>query len=106
MGGDGRQFEIRLVEALSRSPNAVTFIPSSFSKPWSDSEAADARLSPVIKWACGPKIRAAELNVGVTTVYTGAFDIFIFQYGFLGSPVKDNCVMANDAQMRNGLPVT
>ncbi|KAK3110410.1 hypothetical protein LTR53_015332 [Teratosphaeriaceae sp. CCFEE 6253] len=80
--------------------------PVDFSTTWSEADFQDPRLGPVLKFLHGGWDKAKELGVPVTPVYTGVFDLYWFQIGFIGAPLQGNTIWANAKQLQNRLPIT
>lgn len=68
------------MDALAKSTDLVTYVPSTFTTPWTAKEMADPQLGPVISFLHAGVDRATAKGVGVTLVYTGIFDIYFFEY--------------------------
>ncbi|TKA64146.1 hypothetical protein B0A55_09295 [Friedmanniomyces simplex] len=98
--------EPNLVDGLALSPDLVTYIPSVYSTTWTERDFGDPRLGAVLAFLHGGWERAREKGVGVTAVYTGVFELFWFQLGFVGAPIKENIIWANEKQMQNRVPIT
>ncbi|KAF2149093.1 hypothetical protein K461DRAFT_329801 [Myriangium duriaei CBS 260.36] len=98
--------EPKLVDALAKSPDFVTFVPSTFSTTWTDEDVADEELGNIVRFIHGGLDRAHQIGAGTTVVYTGVFDIYFFEYAFVGSSVKQNLVWANKTQLQNRIPIT
>ncbi|KAL9107808.1 MAG: hypothetical protein Q9227_007323 [Pyrenula ochraceoflavens] len=98
--------EPKLVDALAKSPDLITYIPASYSTTWTPEEEADPPLTPIIRFIHGGWDRAKEKGIAVTPIYTGIFDVYFFEYGFVGCVVKQNTVWANEKQLQNRIPIT
>lgn len=72
--------EPNVVDALARSPDLVTFIPSLYSTTWTKEDRADPALGPVISFLHGGLTRAVEQKIGITTVYVGVYEDYFFEY--------------------------
>ncbi|EMC91215.1 hypothetical protein BAUCODRAFT_318679 [Baudoinia panamericana UAMH 10762] len=98
--------EPNLVEALSKSPDLVTYVPSVYATTRSKANEADPALGPFLKFVHAGWDRAIEKDIGITAVYTGVFDVYFFSYGFVGCVLGQNVVWANEKQMRNRVAIT
>ncbi|KAK4502304.1 hypothetical protein PRZ48_005729 [Zasmidium cellare] len=75
--------EPKLVDALSRSADLVTYVPSVYSTTWNSKDFADPRTGPILKFLHGGWERAKEKGVGLTPIYAGVFDLYFFEVGTL-----------------------
>ncbi|KAK3638518.1 hypothetical protein LTR56_012990 [Elasticomyces elasticus] len=98
--------EPNLVEGLALSPDLVTYIPSVYSTTWTEEDFKHPQLGQVISFLHTGWEKAEDKKIGVTPVFTGVFDLYWFAYGFLGSPLKENTIWANEKQMKNKVPIT
>ncbi|KAF2156334.1 hypothetical protein K461DRAFT_275455 [Myriangium duriaei CBS 260.36] len=103
---EGLSVEPKLVEALAKSPDFVTYIPSLYSTTWSESDAREPGLDSILPMFHASTDKAKELGVSTTIVYTGGFDNYIFDLDYIGSSLKQNHVLANKKQLQNGFPIT
>ena len=81
MGFAGLSNEPNVVDALSKSPDFVTYMPSTYSTTWNAEDFKDPQLGPVLNFIHQGWDRAKEKNIGITAVYTGVFDIYWFEIG-------------------------
>ena len=72
-----------MVDALARSPDLVSYMPSTFSTTYDEQDANDPSLGPVLKFIRGGWDRAKEKGVGLTVLYNGIFDNYFFEYGLV-----------------------
>lgn len=68
------------MDALVKSKDAVTYIPAAFSTTWSEEDFADPMLGGLLKMLHSGPDRAREKGLGITAVYTGLFDSYMFDY--------------------------
>ncbi len=73
--------EPNLVDALAQSSDLITYIPSTYSTTWTKEDDADPVLGPLLRFCHPGWERAKEKRIGITAVYTGVFDIYLFGYG-------------------------
>lgn len=73
--------EPNLVDALAKSKDLVTYIPSTFSSVWSKEDYADLALGGFLKFQTSGWDRAKEKGVRITAAFVGIFDIYMFKYG-------------------------
>lgn len=73
---EGLHSQVRIVEALAKSPDLITYLPPKLHGPWPNEMEAETEATalPFI-----PKAR--ELNVATTVLYTGVFDYTYFTQG-------------------------
>ena len=102
----GLNDEPRVVEALAKSPDFITYIPSVFSTTWEEADYKDPQAAPILTFLHQGWDKAKELGVGTTPIFTGVFDKYFFEYGFLGSPLKGNMVWASEKQLKNRVPIS
>ena len=69
------------MNALAKSPDFVTYIPSAYSTTYSEKDEADPQLGQVIAFVHSGWNRAKELGVGITPVYIGSFESYLFETG-------------------------
>uniref|UniRef100_A0A8H7KBI3 NmrA-like domain-containing protein n=1 Tax=Bionectria ochroleuca TaxID=29856 RepID=A0A8H7KBI3_BIOOC len=93
--------QINLVRALSKTPGFITFIPARFSIPLTDDDYP--HLSFMEPFLETERI-AKELGVGITHVWTGSF-IMSFKFGWLGTNLQENKIVANANQLKNWTPI-
>jgi len=98
--------EAGLVKGLALSPDIVTYIPSVYSTTWNEKDHKDPQLGPVLSFLHGGWEQANKSNIGVTPVFVGVYDLYWFVYGFVGAPLKENTIWANEKQMKNKVPIT
>ncbi|CAH0044387.1 unnamed protein product [Clonostachys solani] len=94
--------QINLVRALSKTPGFITLIPARFSIPLSDD---DYPHLPFMEPFMETESIAEELGVGITHVWTGSF-IMSFKFGWLGTNLQENKIVANTNQLKNWTPIT
>lgn len=58
----------------------MTYVPSTYSTTWTDADKSDPLLGNIISFIDAGLDRALEKGIGLTTVYTGVFDIYWFEY--------------------------
>ena len=78
IGVEGLGSEPKLVNALAKSKDLVTYIPAAYSTTWTEADHADPLLGGLLKKWHFSRDRAKETGLGMTKVYTGAFDSFMF----------------------------
>ena len=78
IGVEGLGSEPKLVDALARSKDLVTYIPAAYSTTWTEADHADPLLGGLLKMWHSSRDRAKETGLGMTKVYTGAFDSYMF----------------------------
>ncbi|GAM89378.1 hypothetical protein ANO11243_074150 [Dothideomycetidae sp. 11243] len=98
--------EPKLVEALSKSKDLVTYIPSTYSTTWTEEDLKDPHFGPMLGFIEGGALKAKEIGVPLTTVYCGSFENYWFELGFGGSPIKPNEVWASKNQLKHPFPIT
>ena len=92
--------ERNLVEALAKSPDTVTFIPSAYVNNWTDEQLADhPRMDHVHAHNSASGKRAEELGLGVTRVYAGLFAEFFFEYASV-EPAFPSTLLVTDTERR------
>ena len=74
--------EPNLVDALAKSSDLVTYIPSTYSTTWTAKEKADPQLGSIINFIHSGWDRAAATGIGLTPIYTGIFDVYFFEYAY------------------------
>lgn len=74
-------YETRIVDALANLEDLITYIPSTFSTTWTSSDFSHPQLGPQLDYMHQGWKRAQQKSIGITTVYTGVFDIYWFQHG-------------------------
>ncbi|KAK4503473.1 hypothetical protein PRZ48_004388 [Zasmidium cellare] len=94
-----------VMEALSKSPDFVTFMPAMYSTTWSKEDFADPVLGALIS-QLPAYTKPKELGISITKVYTGIFDFTFFEAGFLYAPLKENSIYLNEKLSKNPLPFT
>ncbi|CAI6084187.1 unnamed protein product [Clonostachys chloroleuca] len=94
--------QINLARALSKTPGFSTFIPARFSIPLS---ADDYPHLPFMEPFLETERIAKELGVGITHVWTGSF-IASFKFGWLGTNLQENKIVASANQLKNWTPIT
>ncbi|KAI5480111.1 hypothetical protein MNV49_001771 [Pseudohyphozyma bogoriensis] len=99
-------YEPKLIQALAATPGFVTYFPSMYSTTWTSEELNDPSLGPFLALHSAGSKLAEQLGVGLTTVYTSGFEMYLFDYGVLGSPVKGNQIWANTKQLEHRHPVS
>ncbi|GAM87624.1 hypothetical protein ANO11243_056510 [Dothideomycetidae sp. 11243] len=98
--------EPNVVQALSKSKDFVTYIPSFYSTTWDDNDEKHPQIGPIVKYMHSGWDKAKEMGVAVTPVYVGNYENYWFGIGFGGSPLKENLVWANKKQLANKIPIT
>lgn len=73
--------EPNLVDALAKSADLVTYIPSTYSTTWNEKDATDPQLGPILKFLHSGWDRAKERGIGITAVYIGCFEKYFFEIG-------------------------
>ena len=68
------------MDALARSSDLVTYIPSIYSTTWTEEDKADPNLGSILSILHAGWDRATASGIGVTPVYTGIFDVYFFEY--------------------------
>ena len=76
-------YESKVVDALAKSPYLVTYMPSTYSTTWSAEDFQDPQLGPVLTFIHQGWDRAKEKKIGITPVYTGVFDLYWFELGYV-----------------------
>ena len=66
------------MEAISKSPDFVTYMPAMYSTTWSKEDFDDPLLGSFISKMPG-YAKPKELGIGITKVYTGVFDFTFFE---------------------------
>ncbi|XAO24060.1 hypothetical protein I312_102850 [Cryptococcus bacillisporus CA1280] len=94
-----------LVEALQGSSALKTFIPSDFGAPWDKQEIEIPGLA-ALKAKERVAEKAKELQVPITEIKVGLFDLFFFGYKALGVDVKSNRVQYFHQSLKNPLRLT
>lgn len=69
------------MEALAKTGDLVTYIPSTYSTTWEQPDFEDEQLGPVLNFIHTGWHRAKELGLGVTPLYIGAFENYWFEIG-------------------------
>ena len=69
------------MDALAKSKDLVTYVPAAFSTTWTEADYADPPLGGLLKMLHLGLDRAKEKGLGMTTVYTGLFDSYMFDFG-------------------------
>ncbi|KAF2163815.1 hypothetical protein M409DRAFT_57292 [Zasmidium cellare ATCC 36951] len=105
VGVGGLMSEGVVMEAISKSPDFVTYMPAMYSTTWSKEDFEDPVLGPVVGSLPG-YTKPKELGIGITKVYTGIFDFTFFESGFLYASLKDNSIYLNDKLSKSPLPIT
>lgn len=81
LGQSGLASQIPMLEALSKSPDFVTFFPSEYGAPWT----AEMLSKPIMKSFAAfhddTLDKARELGVGVTRVKAGIFPDYLMMEG-------------------------
>ena len=72
---------MRLIEIFSRSPDFITFIPAAYSLKMTPEDLVHPALAPLAGILGATFIKAAELGVSITHVYTGIFLHWFFEVG-------------------------
>ncbi len=81
MGFGAIAHESNVVDALAKSSDLVTYIPSTYSVVWGTEDFQDPQLGPVLEFIHTGWERAKEKKIGITAVYTGLFDLYWFKVG-------------------------
>ena len=84
--------EANLIQALKKSPDFVTYIPSFYSTTWTSKDLADPSLGPLLSFLRTGRTTAKENGVPTTIVYSGIFEPYWFAYGL----VYLRCAATND----------
>nr|POF16679.1 hypothetical protein CFP56_71320 [Quercus suber] len=98
--------EPNVVQALAKSKDFVTYIPSTYSTTWTTKDFEDPQLGPVLNFIHSGWNKAKELGISITPLYIGAFENYWFDFGFVGAPLKGNTVWANQKQLQKGVAIT
>ena len=70
--------EPKLVDALSKSPDIITYVPSTYSIPWTQKDRESKEFGHVVAYSKGGFYRAQEKGVGTTVLEIGAFHTYLF----------------------------
>ena len=74
-------YEHKVVDALAKSPDLITYIPSTYSTTWDAEDFQHPQLGPVLNFIHAAWERAKEKHIGITAVFTGVFDLYWFELG-------------------------